>query len=58
MKKFNTLDLILYWGKLQPSNQKKLVQSVVTNISYHMTLNGFLYSIKDEEVHGEWVLTE
>jgi len=54
----NTLELIIYWGKLQPSNQKRIVKSKITNRRYNMSLTGFLYYVKKEEIYGEWTMDE
>lgn len=53
---FTTLELILYWGKLTPSDTILRVRSLVTNHTYNMSLTGFLYYVKENEIPGEWII--
>lgn len=57
-KEYSTLDLVLYWGKLQPSGQTKKVESLVTGKRYDMSLEGFLYYVTEEEAKGNWIIIE
>jgi hypothetical protein len=56
MREYGTLELILHWGKMQPSGQTQRVKSLVTNKTYDMSLNGFLYYVQNEEIEGKWIL--